>query len=65
MMMIWRSSLPLLYCHTFVFRCTTVTCSQLCDFVAGQVLSRQNIENVIKFAKREKLLILADEVRTL
>jgi len=31
---------------------------------AGQVLSRQNIEDVIKFAQREKLLILADEVRT-
>ena len=29
---------------------------------AGQVLSRQNIEDVIKFAKRENLLILADEV---
>jgi len=28
----------------------------------GQVLSRQNIEDVIKFAKRENLLILADEV---
>ena len=29
----------------------------------GQVLSRENIENIIKFAKREKLFILADEVR--
>jgi len=29
---------------------------------AGQVLTRQNIEDVIKFAKRENLLILADEV---
>lgn len=28
----------------------------------GQVLSRQNIEDVVKFAKRENLLILADEV---
>jgi alanine transaminase len=28
----------------------------------GQVLSRQNIEDVIKFAKQEKLFILADEV---
>jgi alanine transaminase len=28
----------------------------------GQVLSRQNIEDVIKFAKRERLFILADEV---
>ena len=28
----------------------------------GQVLSRENIEGVIKFAKREKLFILADEV---
>jgi len=26
------------------------------------VLSRQNIEDVIKFARREKLFILADEV---
>ena len=30
--------------------------------LAGQVLTRQNIEDVIKFAKRENLLILADEV---
>ena len=30
--------------------------------LSGQVLSRQNIEDVIKFAKREKLFILADEV---
>jgi len=28
----------------------------------GQVLSRENIEEVIKFAKEEKLLLLADEV---
>lgn len=28
----------------------------------GQVLSRQNIEDVIKFAKRNKLFLLADEV---
>jgi len=28
----------------------------------GQVLSRQNIEDVIKFAKEERLFILADEV---
>lgn len=28
----------------------------------GQVLSRENIENIIKFAKKEKLFILADEV---
>jgi alanine transaminase len=28
----------------------------------GQVLSRKNIEDVIKFAKQEKLFILADEV---
>ncbi|XP_062605975.1 alanine aminotransferase 1-like, partial [Saccostrea cucullata] len=28
----------------------------------GQVLTRQNIEDVIKFAKQEKLMILADEV---
>ncbi|XP_072169047.1 alanine aminotransferase 1-like [Diadema setosum] len=28
----------------------------------GQVLSRQNIEDIIKFAYREKLFILADEV---
>jgi len=32
------------------------------SLTAGQVLSRQNIEDVIKFAKRENLLILADEV---
>jgi aspartate/methionine/tyrosine aminotransferase len=31
----------------------------------GQVLSRQNIEDVIKFAKRERLFILADEVKLL
>lgn len=30
--------------------------------VSGQVLSRQNIEEVIKFAKEENLFILADEV---
>lgn len=28
----------------------------------GQVLTRQNIEDVIKFAKQEKLMVLADEV---
>lgn len=28
----------------------------------GQVLSRQNIEEIIKFSYREKLYILADEV---
>lgn len=28
----------------------------------GQVLSRENIESVIKFAKKEKLMLLADEV---
>jgi alanine transaminase len=28
----------------------------------GQVLSRQNIEDVIKFAKKERLFLLADEV---
>lgn len=28
----------------------------------GQVLSRKNIEEVIKFAYKEKLFILADEV---
>lgn len=28
----------------------------------GSVLTRQNIEDVIKFAKNEKLLIIADEV---
>jgi hypothetical protein len=31
-------------------------------FVTGQVLSRQNIEDIIKFAKKEQLFILADEV---
>jgi len=36
----------------------------LCDDVLGQVLSRRNIEDVIKFAKHEKLFILADEVRS-
>ena len=30
--------------------------------VSGQVLSRKNIEDVIKFAKREGLFVLADEV---
>jgi Na+/H+-dicarboxylate symporter len=30
--------------------------------IIGQVLSRQNIEDVIKFAKEERLFILADEV---
>jgi alanine transaminase len=29
---------------------------------AGQVLSRDNIEGIIRFAKKEKLFILADEV---
>lgn len=29
----------------------------------GHVMSRQNIEDVIKFAKKERLFILADEVR--
>ena len=35
-----------------------------CLYVLGQVLTRKNIEDVIKFAKREKLFILADEVST-
>lgn len=30
--------------------------------IVGQVLSRQNIADIIKFAKRENLFILADEV---
>ena len=30
--------------------------------IAGQVISRQNIESIIKFAFDEGLLILADEV---
>ena len=30
----------------------------------GQVLTRQNIEDVIEFAERENLFILADEVCT-
>ncbi len=30
--------------------------------VSGSVLTKQNIEDVIKFAKREKLFIIADEV---
>ena len=29
----------------------------------GQVLSKQNITDIIKFAQRENLFILADEVR--
>ena len=28
----------------------------------GSVLSRENIENVVKFAHREKLFVFADEV---
>jgi len=36
--------------------------NQSYGFVLGQVLSRRNIEDVIKFAKRQKLFILADEV---
>ena len=28
----------------------------------GQVLSRKNIENVLKFAKKHKLFVMADEV---
>ena len=28
----------------------------------GSVLSRQNIEDIIRFAKKEKLLLIADEV---
>jgi len=31
--------------------------------VSGQVLTRDNIEAVVKFAHREKLMIFADEVR--
>lgn len=31
-------------------------------YVAGQVLSRKNIEDIIKFAHRENLFIFADEV---
>lgn len=30
--------------------------------ILGQVLSRENIEEVIKFAYREKLFLFADEV---
>jgi len=36
--------------------------SDIVLLLIGQVLSRQNIEDVIKFAKKEKLFILADEV---
>ena len=31
--------------------------------IAGQVLSRENIEKIIRFAYHERLLVLADEVR--
>lgn len=31
-------------------------------YILGQVLTRDNIENIIKFAKQENLFILADEV---
>jgi len=48
------------YCFTWTTKVTCVCCS-----VSGQVLTRQNIEDIIKFAKREKLFILADEVCTL
>ena len=30
--------------------------------ISGQVLSRENIEEIIKFAHKERLVILADEV---
>lgn len=29
----------------------------------GQVLTKENVEDVIKFAYKEKLFLLADEVR--
>ena len=32
--------------------------------IAGQVLSRENIEAVIKFAHEENLFLMADEVHT-
>jgi len=32
--------------------------------IAGQVLSRENIEAVIKFAHEENLFLMADEVLT-
>ena len=31
-------------------------------FFSGQVLTRQNIEDIIKFAARHNLFVLADEV---
>lgn len=32
-------------------------------YISGQVLSRPNIEEIIKFAKEENLFLMADEVR--
>ena len=37
-------------------------CIRFHNIISGQVLTRQNIEDIIKFAKRENLFILADEV---
>ena len=49
------------YCNMLINNANTNAASA--SLTVGQVLSRQNIEDVIKFAKRENLLILADEVR--
>lgn len=32
-------------------------------YISGQVLSRPNIEEIIKFAKEENLFLMADEVK--
>jgi alanine transaminase len=32
---------------------------------SGQVLPRQNIEDIIKFAKEENLFLMADEVNSM
>ncbi|XP_041375137.1 alanine aminotransferase 2-like [Gigantopelta aegis] len=45
---------------TVVLKCIVVT--SLLLFILGQVLTRKNIEDVIKFAKEENLFVLADEV---
>lgn len=60
-----------MYWCMFCFFCFTLSFSVLVHsyamyvfmYISGQVLSRPNIEEIIKFAKEENLFLMADEVK--
>ena len=49
-----------------VFECLSLhrsVCRLFCEWIfVGQVLTKENIQNIIRFAKEQNLLLMADEV---